>query len=392
MAQTPRIERLAATMTPIMRMIGSKAFARRGTPGVADFMLGNPHELALPAFVDVLTGNLRPRDASWFAYKLSEPEATGPVAASLSRSTGLPWDPADIFMTNAGFGALAVSARAVTEPGDEIVFLSPPWFFYELLIAAAEAVPVRVALRAPDFELDAEDIAAAITPRTAAVLINSPHNPTGRVYSLDELRRLATVLDAASRRINRPIYLISDEPYRRIVFDGVVAHSPAEVYANTIVTYSYAKILMAPGQRLGYIGLAPTMPDRPAMRNAIQICQIATGYAVADALMQHSVAELEDVGLDLVRLQARRDRLVGALRAMGYEATMPAGTFYVMVRSPIDDDVAFSERLADRDVLVLPGTIVELPGWFRLSLTANDEMVEQALPVFASMLREFATA
>jgi aspartate aminotransferase len=385
-AASSRVERLARTMAPILRMVESPAFARRGSPGVADFMLGNPHELPLPGLVDVLRRNVEPDDPNWFAYKLNEPESRIPVARSLTRLTGLEWDPADVFMTNAGFAALAVTLRAITEPGDEIIFLSPPWFFYELLTAAADAVPVRVRLEAPEFELDADAIAAAITPRTRGVIVNSPHNPSGKVYSLEALSRLALVLEEASRRNGRTVYLISDEPYRRIVFDERRYHSAAEVYPGTIITYSYGKVLLAPGLRLGYIAVPPTSPDRHELRAAIELFQWATGYAFADALMQHSVAELEDVSIDVGRLQARRDRMVGALRGMGYETTTPEGTFYLLVRSPIEDDLAYADRLSEENVLVLPGTVVELPGWLRVSLTANDNMVEAGLGGFERAL------
>ena len=385
-AASSRVERLAGTMAPILRMVESPAFGRRGSPGVADFMLGNPHELPLPGLVDVLRRNVEPDDPNWFAYKLNEPESRAPIARSLTRLTGLEWDPADVFLTNAGFAALAVTLRAITEPGDEIIFLSPPWFFYELLTAAADAVPVRVRLAPPDFDLDADAIAAAITPRTRGVIVNSPHNPSGRVYSLEALSRLALVLEEASQRNGRTIHLIADEPYRRIVFDGRRYHSAAEVYPGTIITYSYGKVLLAPGQRLGYIAVPPTAPNRHDLRAAIELFQWATGYAFADALMQHSVAELENVSIDIGKLEARRDRMVGALRTMGYETTEPEGTFYLLVRSPIEDDTAYAERLAEADVLVLPGTVVELPGWFRVSLTANDQMVEQGLVGFERVL------
>ena len=388
-AQSWRVERLAAAMAPILRMVESPSFARRGAPGVADFMFGNPHEMPLPELVDVLSRNVQPDDRNWFAYKLNEPEAREPVARSLTRLTGLDWDPADIFMTNAGFGALTVTLRAITEPGDEVIYLSPPWFFYELLIVGADAVPIAIKLDPPGFDLDVDAITAAITPRTRAVIVNSPHNPSGRVYSLETLSSLALVLEDASRRNGRTIHLIADEPYRRIVFDGIRYHSAAEVYPGTIITYSYGKVLLAPGQRLGYIAVPPTSPDRHALRAAIELFQWATGYAFADALMQHSVAELENVSIDIPRLQARRDRMVGELRAMGYETTNAEGTFYLMVRAPIEDDVAFADRLADEDVLVLPGSVTELPGWIRLSLTANDAMVEQGLDGFRKVLPEY---
>ena len=193
-AASSRTERLAAAMGPVQRMVESRAFARRGSPGVADFMVGNPQEMPLPGLVDVLQRNVEPKDKNWFAYKLNEPEARNPVARSLTRQTGLEWDPEDVFMTNAGFGALTVTLRAITEPGDEVLYLSPPWFFYELLIAGADAVPVPLKLEPPAFDLDVDAIAAAITPRTRAIIVNSPHNPSGRVYPLEVLSRLALVL------------------------------------------------------------------------------------------------------------------------------------------------------------------------------------------------------
>jgi aspartate aminotransferase len=385
-AASSRVERLAAAMAPIQRMVGSPIWERRGAPGVADFMVGNPQEMPLTELVDVLQRNAQPRDKNWFAYHLNEPEARIPVARSLTRLTGLDWDPEDVFMTNAGFGALTVTLRAITEPGDEVIYLSPPWFFYELLIAGADAIPVRLKLSPPAFDLDPEAIAAAITPRTRAVIVNSPHNPTGRVYPLEALSRLATLLDGASRRNGRTVHLIADEPYRRILFDGMRYHSASEVYPGTIITYSYGKVLLAPGQRLGYIAVPPTSPERQALRRSIELFQWATGYAFADALMQHSTADLENVSIDIPRMQARRDRMVGALREMGYQTTNPEGTFYLLVRCPTEDDQAFANALADDNVLVLPGTIVELPGWARLSLTASDEMVDQALPAFKRAL------
>ena len=264
------------------------------------------------------------------------------------------------------------------------MFLSPPWFFYEILILAAGGVPVRVSLGAPAFDLDPAAIAGAIGPRTRAVLINTPHNPTGRVYPPEALRALAAVLEEHSARHGRTIYLVSDEPYNRIVFDGRSFHSPAEVYPATIITYSYGKTLLAPGMRIGYIAMPPSMPDREALREALFTAQIATGFAFPNALLQHAIEDLEALSIDIGALERRRDRLVGALREMGYPTTNPEGTFYVMAQAPVDDDMAYGELLADHGVLILPGTVVEAPGWFRISLTASDEMVDRGLPGFAA--------
>jgi aspartate aminotransferase len=381
-----RIDRLRASIAPFMGFFEGPIWARRNDPDVANFAVGNPQEMPLPAYVSALSTALQPRDKDWFAYKLSEPKSTAAVARSLTARTGLDWDPEDVFMTNGGFAALAVTFRAILEPDDEVIFLSPPWFFYELLIIAADGVPVRVPLAAPEFDIDPGALEAAITPRTRAVLVNTPHNPTGRVYPETALRDLAAMLRAASARIGRRIFLISDEPYNRLVFDGRRFHSPAEFYPDTITTYSYGKTLLAPGMRIGYVAVPPTMTDREEIREAVFISQLASGFSFPNALLQHAVEDLERLSIDVGALERRRDRVVGGLRAAGYETTNPEGTFYVMARAPIEDDRAFAARLADHGVLVLPGSVVELPGWFRISLTASDEMVDRGLPGFAAAI------
>ena len=357
-------------------------------PGVADFTFGNPQEMPLPGLVDALQRHAIPQDKDWFAYKFSEAEPRGIVAESLRRRTGIAFEPKDVAMTAGAFGALGVTIRALCDEGDEVIFLSPPWFFYELMILSSGATPVRVRLSAPDFDLDADAVAAAITPRTRAVIVNSPNNPTGCVYRAPQLAALGRVLEAASERNGRPIVLLSDESYNRIVFDGLEFRSPALDYGATITIYTYGKTLLAPGQRIGYAALSPTFPDRKATRFRIMVQQLASGWGFPNALLQHAIGDLEALSVDIAALQARRDRMVPALRGMGYEATRPEGTFYVMVRSPIADDMAFTDRLAELGALALPGTIVECPCWFRISLTASDAMVERSLPAFRTALAE----
>lgn len=381
-----RIDELEASVGPFLRFFNGPVWARNGEPGMANFAVGNPQEMPLPTFVDALTQAMRPADKDWFAYKMNEPSSRDTVARTLTARTGLDWDPADVAMTNGGFGALAVTFRAILEPGDEVVFLSPPWFFYELLIRAADGVPVRVRLSPPAFDIDTAAIEAAITPRTRAVILNSPHNPSGRVYPKAALSELAAALDSASTRVGHPIYLVSDEPYNRIVFDGRAFHSPSEVYPNTIITYSYGKTLLTPGMRIGYTAAPPTMPGREALRHRMFVAQLATGFAFPNADLQHAIADIEHLSIDIGALERRRDRLVPALRDLGYETTLPEGTFYAMARAPIDDDQVFAAMLADHLVLVLPGSVVEVPGWFRISLTASDEMVERGLTGFAAAI------
>ena len=379
------------------RMIGSVAhvfdwFERgpwerhRLDPGIADFAFGNPQEMPLPGLVDALQRNAVPRDKDWFAYKFSEDEPRRVVADSLRRRTGIDYRPEDIAMTTGAFGALGVTIRALCDVGDEVIFLSPPWFFYELMIASSGATAVRVRLAAPDFDLDPDAVAAAITSRTRAVIVNSPNNPSGRIYRAAELAGLAGVLTEASARNGRPMILISDESYNRIVFDGIDYRSPALDYGATMTIYTYGKTLLAPGQRIGYAAMTPTFPDRQAMAHRIMVQQLAAGWAFPNALLQHAIGDLETLSIDVGALQARRDRMVPALQALDYEVTRPQGTFYLMVRSPDPDDVAFTDRLAEHGALVLPGTIVECPGWFRISLTASDEMVERGLEAFRAAI------
>jgi aspartate aminotransferase len=386
-----RVDQLRAAVAPFMGFFTGPYAAMEKDPEVANFAVGNPHELAMPAYVKAIRDSLEPRDKDWYAYKLSEPNAQQTVTRSMSALTGLEWDPADVQMTNGGFAAIAVALRTVLEPGDEAIFLSPPWFFYEQLILAAGGVPVRVRFEMPDCKLDLARIEAAITRRTRVVLLNSPHNPSGRVVPMEELHELAGLPTSASRRVGHDIYVLSDEPYRRIVFDGRTYHSPAEVYPATLVTYSYGKQLLAPGMRIGYLTWPPNMPDRDRLREDAFTHQLAAGFSFPNADLQHAIADIEPMCVDISALERRRARLVGKLRGMGYQATWPEGTFYVMAASPMADDEAFTRILNRHKVLVLPGTIVETPGWFRISLTANDEMVERAIPAFEAAIAE-ATA
>ncbi|HSJ00780.1 MAG TPA: aminotransferase class I/II-fold pyridoxal phosphate-dependent enzyme [Patescibacteria group bacterium] len=384
----PSPERIRESVAPFLSFFGGPFDRLNREPDVANFAVGNPQEMPLSGYVEALQRHVVPQDKDWFAYKLSEPASQRTVAATLSARTGLDWDPDDVAMTNGGFAALAVALRTLVQPGDEVVFVSPPWFFYEILVIMAGGEPVRVKLEPPSFDLDVDRIAAAITPRTRVVLVNSPHNPTGRIFSESSLASLAEAMTDASERIGHPIWILSDEPYNRIVFDGRTAPSPAAIYPHTVVTYSYGKQLLAPGMRIGFLSVPPTCPERRELRDAIFVQQIGGGYQWPNALLQHALADIEHLTIDLGALQRRRDRLVPALREMGYEASMPEGTFYTMARSPIEDDVAFGDILARHRVLVLPGTIVEVPGWFRVSLTASDEMVESAIPRFAAARAE----
>jgi len=370
-----------------MKLMDNPTFAHRTEdPLACDFALGNPHEMPLPDYVAALQRKITPQNKDWFAYKNSEADPVAAVAEGLYNWRGIRYNPEDIFLTNGAFGGLAVVLAAILDPGDEVIFNSPPWFFYEPMIVANGAVAVRVRVNLETFDLDIEAIAAAITPRTRAVIVNSPNNPTGKIYSPETLSRLSQALNAGQRKTGRPIYLLSDESYSRIIYDGRKFTSPTQYYPYSFLIYTYGKTLLAPGQRIGYVVLPPEMPAKEQMRPAIFASQFVTAYAFPNALMQHALADLDQLSISIEHLQRKRDFLVGALQEMGYDLHSPEGTFYLLPHSPLHDDFAFCEQLMSRKIFCLPGIAAEMPGYFRISLTANDEMIQRSLPGFAAAI------
>ncbi len=365
----------------------SRCAKRRAEPGICDFTFGNPHEMPLPDLVEAIRRHAIPLNKEWFAYKTSEAEPQAFVAERLGRELSLSFEPQDIALTNGAFAAISVAFRLLLDVGEEAIFSTPAWFSYEPMLLTADAAPRKVPLRAESFDLDLEAIDAAITPRTRLVIVNTPHNPTGRIYGYETLVALADMLDRASGRIGRRIFLLSDEPYRRIRFDGRGFVSPAQVYPWTVVTYSYAKVLLAPGQRLGYLAVSPRMPweERQAIRNHMSTAQVGLGWCFPNAIMQYALPDLEALSIDLPALAAKRGRMAGALEKAGYEMLWPEGTFYLFGKCPGDDPDRFWNALADRDVFVIPGDTMDGPGYFRICLTATEEMVERSLPAFAEV-------
>jgi aspartate aminotransferase len=360
---------------------------QREDPAIADFTFGNPHEMPLTGMVSALSKHAQPGNKDWFAYKTSEEEARSLAAERHGAELNLSFDPEDIAMTAGAFAAIMVAFRLLLDPRDEAIFSEPAWFCYEPMLLAAGARPVKVPLKESSFELDLAAIEAAIGPRTRLVIVNTPHNPTGRIYDRPTLEALADLLERASARFGRRIFLLSDEPYRRLRFDGRGFVSPAECYPWTLISYSYGKVLLAPGQRLGYLALSPLMPlcDRREFREVMFAAQMATGWCFPSALMQHALPDLELLSIDQSALARRRDSLVQVLNGAGYEVLAPEGTFYLWSRWPVGEPDMFWNALADQKVFVMPGSIMSAPDYFRICLTASDAMVERALPAFSAV-------
>ena len=380
---TDRMRTVLEAHRPLMNFVTQSTYAHRNKdPGIFDFTFGNPQEMPIPGFANTLKKWTPPQNKDWFAYKLSEIEARTVIAESLTHWRDVPFTADDIAMTNGAFGAIATAFATFLDPGDEVVYSLPPWFGYEPMLLQAGAVCVKVPVNHTNFDLDLEAIERAITDRTRMIIVNSPNNPTGRIYQPDTLADLGRILTAASKRIGRPVYLLSDEPYSRLVFEGKPFYSPTVYYPYSMITYSYGKVLLTPGQRIGFLALPPDMPEKEERRLQIMTAQIASGWLFPNALLQHAIGDLDVLSIDLQELECKRDLMVAGLRNIGYQVHKPDGTFYLLPKSPTPDDLAFTEVLAANDVFVMPGTVCSIPGYFRIALTSAKDKLEHSLTAF----------
>ena len=310
------------------------------------------------------------------------------VAQGLQRETRLPFTEDHIVMTCGAAAALNVVLKTILDPGDEVLILAPYFVEYEYYIDNHRGVAV-VAPTGADFQPDLEGIEAAITPRTRAIIINSPNNPTGVVYPAERLHALGDLLRHAQDRQKREIFLISDEPYRRLIFDGLAYPQVFPHYDNTIVVHSHTKDLALPGERIGYIAVHPVYPGKQELMDGLTFCNRILGFVNAPALMQHVVRALQGISVDVADYQRKRDFLYHRLTELGYAVVQPQGAFYLFPRSPIADDVAFVEALQRWNVLTVPGRGFGTPGHFRIAYCVEDRVLEGAMEGFARAAEQF---
>jgi aspartate aminotransferase len=370
---------------------GARLKAEHGADAVCDLSLGNPVVEPPPRLRDELLALAR--DATPGAHRYMPnggfPEAREAVARQLAREHGLPFAWQHVVMTVGAAGGVNVVLKATLEPGDEVVQVAP-YFPEYLFYVDNHGGVLRTAASGPDFALDPEAIARVLGPRTRAVLVNSPNNPTGRVYPAASLRALGEVLAAHERRVGRAVFLVADDPYSHIVFDGAEVPSPFAAHRHTILIGSHSKDLAIPGERIGFTAVHPEAEGALGLAQAVAYAVRILGFVNAPALMQRLVARLQGVRLDPATYQRRRDRVLGALWEMGYECVRPEGAFYLFPRAPGGDDLRFYEALARHLVLVVPGTGFGTPGFFRIAYCVEDEVLDRALPRFGAALREIA--
>jgi len=312
------------------------------------------------------------------------PRVREAVAKRLQAATGLPYTANHVLMTVGAGAALNTVLKALLDPGDEVITVAP--FFAEYTFYA-ENHGGRLVVVPPTAELtpDVTRLEAAITPKTRAILLNSPNNPSGVIYPASTFTAIESVL----ARAPRPIVLISDEPYRELVFDGVEVPQVPPLVMRAIVATSWSKSLAIPGERIGYLAFSPRMPEAAELFEACTFTSRVLGFVNAPALWQWVVAEVGDQVIDVAPYREKRDLIYGGLTRIGYRCVKPQGAFYVFPKTPIDDDVAFVRLLAEEGVLTVPGSGFGMPGHIRISLTVDRETIVRALPGFE---RAFRTA
>ncbi|MFN7998249.1 MAG: pyridoxal phosphate-dependent aminotransferase [Bryobacteraceae bacterium] len=367
---------------------GARMKRERGAENVYDFTLGNPDQEPPESVMRALRRVVDSGRPHMHGYMPNPgfPEVRAAIAAQLSRNTGLAFEAEDVFMTVGSSGACNVILKSILDPGDEVIVLMPAFSEYPFYVAnhAGRMVPVETDAR---FLPDVARIRAAITPRTRALILNTPNNPTGRVYPGSLLRDLGAMLDS----LDHPVLAISDEPYKSIVYDGRKQDEVAQAIGHVAVCNSWSKSQGISGQRIGYLALSPRLQNRPALRGACAFANRILGFINAPAIWQWVELESLDEVLDCGIYQRRRDLLCDNLARLGYEVTRPEGTFYVFARTPIEDDIAFIRMLAAHGVLGVPGTGFGRAGYMRLSLTVPTEMIERSFGGFAAAMNEVVT-
>jgi aspartate aminotransferase len=363
--------------------------AKYGVENVFDFSLGNPNLEPPARFKEVLVRLIeddRPRLHSYMsnAGLLETREA---VATYLNKQHHTQFSAGDIVMTPGAASALNIVLKTVVNPGEEVILLAPYFVEYRFYLENHQAIP-RLVKTNDDFSLNIDAIAGAITERTRAIMLNSPNNPTGKVYREEELKRLARLLGDASARYGEPIYIVSDEPYRKIAYDNLTVPSVFDLYPESFAATSFSKDLSIPGERVGYATVHPQMAGKDDILEGMNLCMRTLAFVNAPALMQRAIAHLMDETVDVSLYQRKRDLLYDGLTSFGYKLVKPEGAFYLFPKAPLEDDTAFVAALQEENILTVPGMAFGGPGHFRIAYVVSDDTIERALPGFERVMRK----
>ncbi|MBO5166104.1 MAG: pyridoxal phosphate-dependent aminotransferase [Lachnospiraceae bacterium] len=378
----------------VIRQLSEFATARGkeiGYENVFDYSLGNPSVPVPQEFTDTMIKMLQernPMELHGYSPSLGIQSVKEKIAASLEKRFGIPYRAEHIFMASGAAGALAHAFRLVTEPGDEILTFAPFFPEYNPYVNLTGAVLKVVPANTVDFQINFEAFEEMISEKTMAILINTPNNPSGIVYSTETIKRLAQVLKDKSAEYGHDIYLISDEPYREIVFEGVDAPCVSAFYDNTIMCYSFSKSLSLPGERIGYVAINPACKDAADM---VQMCgQISrgTGHNCPPSIIQLAVAEVLDKTADLSVYETNMNILYNELTALGFTCVKPGGTFYIFPKALEEDAKVFCEKALKYDLILVPADSFGCPGYFRMAYCIDTEKVERSLVALRKFVKE----
>lgn len=365
--------------------------AEIGEDKVFDFSLGNPSIPAPAAVKEAIIELLDEPPVALHGYTPAQgtPGVRTAIADSINRRFGMNATAANIYMTAGAAASLDISINAVANEGDEFIVIAPYFPEYRIWIEAAGCTCVEVMARETDFQLDLAAIEAAITPKTNGIIVNSPNNPVGSVYSEENLRGLADVLRSKQQELGSVIYVICDEPYREIVYEGVeVPYIPA-LYDNTIVCYSYSKSLSLPGERIGYLYVPERMPDWQRVYAAICGAGRALGFVCAPSLFQGVIEKCVDAPTDVAAYAENRALLCRGLSELGYEYVDPQGAFYLWVKALESDEQAFADRAKAHELLLVPSTSFGCSGYVRIGYCVDKATIERSMPAFAALMAEY---
>lgn len=369
---------------------GLERKAQIGADKVFDYSLGNPSVPAPAAVRASIERSLALPSDELHGYTPAPglPEARCAVAESLNRRFGTSYGMGDVFMTVGAAASVSMCVHALANPGEEVIVIAPYFPEYAVWIEKAGAACVEVLADQTTFQIDPAAVAAAITPRTAAVIIDSPNNPTGAVYTRETLESLAAVLEEANAGREQPIFLISDEPYREIVYGAEVPWVPS-IYEDTVVCYSYSKSLSLPGERVGWVLVPNTCPLAARVMPAVAGAARTLGFVCAPSLFQRVVADCVDEPSDVEAYARNRELLTSALSDYGYTYVEPDGAFYLWVKALEPDAGAFCERARAHELLAVPSESFGVPGWFRLGYCIDREVIERSLPAWKLLAEEY---
>lgn len=369
---------------------GALLKAEHGVDNVFDFSLGNPNLEPPEKFRKVLNDTVISLAGGDHRYmsNIGYPHVRRSVAEYLRKEQRVEVTENEVIMTCGAAGALNVILKAILDPGDEVIAPAPYFVEYQFYADNHGGILKTVATK-PDFSLDIDGISAAITEKTKAVLINSPNNPTGQVYSEESLKELGALLTDKGKRLNRTLYLISDEPYRKIVYEGCTVPSIFDTYKESIIATSYSKDISIPGERIGYLAVHPEASFKEELIGGMSLANRILGFVNAPALMQRVVAPLQDVSVDISAYARKRELLCNGLKDCGYDFIKPPGAFYLFPKTPVPDDVKFVKELQKELILTVPGSGFGGPGHFRIAFCVEDETIINALPGFKQAIEKF---